>query len=133
IGLGVLMILTRKLDLEEWIAQLRDLLFLAGTGYVIVVLGCATEILPPLDPHSKEFLGLHVLGLAVLGIFSWLAWFRGKEADPAQTRIRLSILALTALFLLFLIPLSADYFKFVKSSLWSFWAWLIPGILIFLV
>src|SRR5262249_35008554 len=126
IGLLVLLVLTRKFDLEEWIAQARDLLFFAGTGYAILTVAFATEILPPLDSHSSMFLGFHVLGLTVLALFSWLVWFRGKQPDPAQTRLRLPVLAMTALFLLFLIPLSADYFKFVKSSLGTFWVWMTP-------
>ncbi len=129
IGFFVLTFLTRK-TAEHWIALGRDFLYLVSFGYVIVLLGFVTEILPPLDMHSPTFLVFHFIGLAALGLCSWLAWFRSKREIPVRKGVHVPLLVLSTLFILFLMPVSANLFGFVKSSLSSFWAWVTPAIIV---
>ncbi len=132
IGLLCLTFITRR-TVESWIGFARDLLFVASTGYVIVLLGFVTELLPPLDMHSKIFLPLHLGGVAAMALCYWLAWLRNKPAGEQQKPIHMVLFALSVLFILFFIPISAGQFAFVKTSLERFWTVVGPGVVILAV
>ncbi|HEX4342224.1 MAG TPA: tetratricopeptide repeat protein, partial [Verrucomicrobiae bacterium] len=126
-----LTVTTRK-TANDWIALGRDVLLLGCFGYLLALILWASEFLAPLDTHSGTFTLVHAVGILLIGGCAWLTWIGPKKQDNSLFgKAYIPLLALSALFIFALMGLSGeDSMRWIKSSLGSFWAFMLPGIVI---
>jgi len=124
---------TRK-TADDWIALGRDVLLLGCFAYLLVVFLHVTEFLPPMDSHSSWFTEFHALGILMIGGCAWLTWAGPRRKDESIFgKVYIPLLVLSSIFVLILMALSGDTpdpLKWVKDSLWGFWGFMLPGLVL---
>ncbi|HEY5504021.1 MAG TPA: DUF2723 domain-containing protein, partial [Sedimentisphaerales bacterium] len=123
--------ITTRTTVNDWIALVRDIVLLGCFGYLLALVGFATELLPPLDSQSNQFLEFHGAGLGLLACCTWLTCLGQKRVENNGwfSRSYVTLLIISAVFILSLMIMSAgtERLSFLKGSLWGFWAYMIPG------
>ena len=125
-----LTITTRK-TVDDWIALGRDVVLLGCAGYLLALVLFAAEFFTPLDSHSSSFTKLHMAGIALLAVCTWLTWLGPKRADNSRfSKFYIPLLILSSMFVLSLMAMSGGSLDFMKGSLAGFWTFMLPGIVI---
>jgi len=136
ITFGWLTLVTRK-TVDDWIALGRDVLLLLCFGYVLGLFLLDCEFLTPLDSHSSTFTLVHLVGIGVIGLCAWLTWAGPRRKDDSVFgKAYIPLLILSSVFILIMMALSGDTpdpLKWVKQSLWGFWGFMLPGIVLIAV